>query len=194
MMKKLLSLSAFLFVFTFSQAQAAALGPVGFHFGPKAGLHMGELNQKGFDSEKKPSYTAGLALLFEFFSFGLETGAYLTRSEFEFNSMDSALSHMDVPLIFYFQKDLPVIDLRFGAGLIYTTGVNKPKNFADFGTTLTRSDNEIVVNFGVDVDLPILPTLTADLRYRRGFRDREKNTSNPYQYSEALELLVGIIF
>jgi len=191
-------------------AMAFDLGGVKLGVGPKLSLNankasIGNVGSSSFGYGWGVGAYSQLDLDFMVF----ELGVQYSERRFEFESLlglggeyATTLKQIEIPLLAYYKMTLnEQIALRAGAGAQFEFGVGDVKgdggsiSYADAG--ISKNGTSLLFDIGGDYVVEGLGTLTADLRYAMGIKDRGESGGmvfNDEFKTHYIELAAGFLF
>lgn len=208
--KQFLKLScAGLFAIATTQANALDLGGLKVGVGPKLGLNM---NKASIGSNGGSSFGfgwgAGAYSILDLEPVAFELGLQYSERRFEFDDLGgfageyaTTLKQIEIPLLAYYKLSLnEILALRAGAGAQLEFGVGDVKG--DGGSVsysqagISKNGYSLLVDIGGDYKVSELGTLTVDLRYAFGLKDRGENglVSSDEFKTQYIELAAGFLF
>jgi hypothetical protein len=205
------TLTAALFLGVASQAEAFDIGGVKLGVGPKLGLNMNKADIGNVGSSSFGfGWTAGVESMLDLDFIAIELGLQYSARRFSFKNLGGAgtgdfaatLSQFEIPLLVYYKHALgETIALRGGLGAQFEIGIGSVKgdagsaSYSDAG--ISKNSSTLLFDIGGDYKIADLGTLTMDIRYGRGLKDRSQSSGllfNDKFKTQYIELAAGFLF
>ncbi|MEZ4816233.1 MAG: outer membrane beta-barrel protein [Bdellovibrionota bacterium] len=193
-----------------SSANAFDLGGMKLGVGPKLSLNA---NKASIGSAGSSSfgfgYGVGAYSVLDLDFVALELGLQYSERRFEFSNLlgfggdyAATLKQIEIPFLAYYKHSLgETLALRAGAGAQLEFGVGDVKG--DSGSVsysqagVSKSSSSLLFDIGGDYVVSELGTITFDLRYALGLKDRAESSGllfNDKFKTQYIELAAGFLF